>query len=199
MKRTRSSIPAILFCCICALAIPARAENLVLQFDPGQTQIHWSVRENLRVIHGTFALNRGEVALNTATGSAQGELLVDTDSIQSGNQSRDAHLKTEVLETTKYPQAFFHATQISGAFHEGANDQITVGGLFNIHGTDHPFTIPVSVQRTGNSANVTAHFKVPYVDWGMKRTGSFLWKYGKEVEIEMSSHATIQEVPEHGL
>jgi polyisoprenoid-binding protein YceI len=199
MKRTRSSAAILSIFCFCTLVLRAGAEHLVLQFDPDQTQIHWTVRENLRIIHGSFALTRGEVAVNLSTGSVQGELLVDTNTVQTGNRERDIHLRNEVLETGKYPQAFFHATQISGTLSEGVNDQVTVSGLFNIHGRDHPFTIPLHVQRTGSHAHITARFKVPYVAWGMKRPGNSLWKYSKEVEFEISSQATIEEISGDGV
>lgn len=195
MKRSRRISFVFLLLCFFSLASLAEAEQVVLHFDSDKTQIRWKVRENLRVIHGTFAFKGGEVALNSSAGSAQGELLVDTDSLQSGNQARDTRLKREVLETGKYPQAFFHATHISGTLKEGAGQQITVGGLFNIHGNDHPFTINVNVTRKGNQADLTTQFKVPYAAWGMKRPGGILWGFNKEVEIEISSHASIEEIP----
>jgi polyisoprenoid-binding protein YceI len=195
MKRTRCAVIALLIFCFFMLATCAGAQHLIFHLDPARTQIRWKLHENLHVIHGTFAFNGGVLALNSTTGDAQGELLVDIDSIQSGSQDRDTRLKREVLETGKYPQAFFHPTHISGILIEGTGQRMMLGGVFNIHGNDHPFTVSVHMERKGDQADVATQFKIPYVAWGMKRPGGFLWRFGKEVEIEISSHATVEEVP----
>jgi hypothetical protein len=72
---------------------------------------------------------------------------------------------------------------------------VNLGGAFNIHGGDHPYTVTIWIDKNGNQANVRTKFKLPYVDWGMKRPSGFLWKAEKEVEIEITSHATLEEVP----
>jgi polyisoprenoid-binding protein YceI len=195
MKRTLFFVFVSAILCMISLATKARAQHAIFHLDPAQTQIRWKLKENLRVVHGTFALNGGVLALNSATGSAQGEILVDTDTLQSGDQTRDARLKKEVLETGTYPQAFFHPTKVSGISKDGAGERMTLGGLFNVHGADHPFTISVHVERSGNQAQVATKFKIPYVAWGMKRQGGFLWRFGKDVEIEIISHATVEVMP----
>lgn len=177
------------------LAPMSKAEHLAFHFDPAQTQIHWKLREGFHAVHGSLTLNGGLLALNTATGDAQGEILVDLDTLQSGDRKRDAGIKQDVLEASKYPQAFFHPTHVTGVLKEGNNQQLNLGGAFNIHGGDHPYTVTIWIDKKGNQANVRAKFKLPYVDWGMKRPSGFLWKAEKEVEIEITSHATLEEVP----
>ena len=173
----------------------SNAEHIAFHFNPAQTQIHWKLRENFHTVRGTLTLNGGLLALNTATGDAQGEILVDIGTLQSGNSKRDASIKQEVLDADKYPQAFFHPTHVSGALKEGAGQQLNLSGAFNIHGADHPLTVTAWIDKSGNQANVKARFKLPYVDWGMKRPSGFLWKADKEVEIEIVSHASVEVVP----
>ena len=51
-------------------------------------------------------------------------------------------MQNEVLESEKYPEAFFHPLKISGVLKQDAGTQnVTVSGTFNIHGADHPLTV----------------------------------------------------------
>lgn len=192
--RFRTTTLALQFVCFLIFAAAAGAQHTVFHFEPSQTQIRWKLHENLRVVHGTFTLSGGMLALNAATGDAQGEILVDTDTVQSGNSARDERLKKDVLDTTTYPQAFFHATRVSSITKDGTGQKMMVGGLFNLHGSDHPFTIAVHVEQSGDRAQVATQFKVPYAAWGLKRPGGFLWRSGKEIEIEITSQARVEEV-----
>jgi polyisoprenoid-binding protein YceI len=190
----------VVSCVIAALVILSaqlvRAQNTGLKvlLDPAQTEIRWKLT-GLHVTHGTFKLKSGEFLFNPATGVAEGEILVDATTGESGNAIRDKKMQDEVLESNRYPAIFFHPTRMKGAFKAGEGMQQLVGeGTFNIHGADHPMSLPLKVQIASGMVTATTQFSVPYVDWGMKDPSRFLLKVGKQVEIEVTAKGTLQEV-----
>jgi polyisoprenoid-binding protein YceI len=162
--------------------------------DPAQTEIHWKLG-GLHTSHGTFKLKSGEFLFNPATGVAEGEILVDATTGESGNAARDKRMQEEVLESNRYPAIFFHPTQIKGAFKAGEGTQDLTGeGTFNIHGADHPLELPLKVQVAADVVTATTHFSVPYVAWGMKNPSRFLLKVDKQVEIDVTAKGSIKQV-----
>jgi hypothetical protein len=173
----------------------AQSHSLKIVFDPAQTQIRWKLGADLHKVDGTFKLKSGEFILDPATGVAEGEILVDATTGESGNAARDKRMHEEVLESTRYPAMFFHPTQIKGAFKPGeATQQLQTQGSFNIHGADHALEMPVKVETAGDTVTATARFTVPYVAWGMKNPSKLLLRVNKQVEIEVIAKGTIKPV-----
>lgn len=167
--------------------LPAQSapHNVTLHLDPVRTEIHWTLAGALHTVHGTFRLKGGMTSFNPRTGAAQGEILVDVTSGESGNPSRDSRMHKAVLESEKYPQAIFHPTRVTGALKAGATQTITVEGTLTIHGADHPLKLEIRVQVDGHDAVATTQFSVPYVAWGMKDPSSTLLRVGKEVAVDV--------------
>ena len=162
--------------------------------DPAQTEIHWKL-SGLHPVHGTFKLKSGEFLFNPKTGLAEGEILVDATTGESGDAARDKRMQNEVLESNRYPAIFYHPTEIKGPFKAGEGTQDLTGeGTFNIHGADHPLELPLKVQISADTVTATTRFTVPYVEWGMKNPSKFLLRVGKQVEIEVSAKGTIKQV-----
>ena len=169
-------------------------QGLKVELDPAQTEIHWTLSGGLHTTHGTFKLKSGELFFNPATGVAEGEILVDATTGESGNATRDKRMQDEVLESNRYPAIFFHPSQIKGAFEAGDATQDLVGvGTFNIHGADHPMELPLKVQVASGVVTATTHFTVPYVAWGMKNPSKFMLKVSKQVEIEVTGYEARRE------
>lgn len=170
----------------------AQSSKTTMRFDPAATEIHWTLGGSAHTVHGTFKLKGGLVTFDPATGAAEGELLVDLSSGESGNKDRDVKMQNEVLESNKYTQAFFHLTRITGTIQPGATQTVTAEGTFNIHGADHGLKTDLQVKLDGNQATATGHFTVPYVAWGMKDPSVFVLRVGKEVDVEVVAHGTVQ-------
>jgi polyisoprenoid-binding protein YceI len=193
--------PRIIAALLVLLAPLAGAQNhgqnrgLKIVLDPAQTQIHWTLSGGLHTTHGTFKLKSGELFFNPATGVAEGEILVDATTGESGNAARDKRMQEEVLESNRYPAIFFHPSQIKGAFEAGEATQDLQGvGTFNIHGADHPVELPLKVQVAAGVVTATTQFTVPYVDWGMKNPSRFMLKVSKQVEIEVTAKGSLKQV-----
>jgi polyisoprenoid-binding protein YceI len=199
LKRRRSSfrnrspyIAVFLAVQSVAAAAHGQTQKVTVRFDPAATEIHWTLSGNTHTTHGTFRLKGGQVTFDPATGAAQGELLVELATGESGNSGRDSKMQTDVLESAKYPQAFFHPTSIRGNLKSGATQAVTAEGTFNIHGADHPLKLELQVKLVGSQATATTHFTVPYVAWGMRDPSSFVLRVGKEVDINVVAHGTVE-------
>jgi polyisoprenoid-binding protein YceI len=192
-KISKASFIAALIVCI-GLTAEAQNRSVKVVLDPAQTQIHWKLT-GLHSVHGTFKLKSGEFLFNTKTGMAEGEILVDATTGESGNAARDKRMQGEVLESNRYPAIFYHPTQIKGPLKTGEGTQdLTAEGTFNIHGADHPLELPLKVQLSADTATATTRFTVPYVEWGMKNPSRFLFRVSKQVEIEVSAKGAVKQV-----
>jgi polyisoprenoid-binding protein YceI len=199
LKRRRSSfrnrspyIAVFLGAQFVAAAAHGQTQKVTVHLDPAATEIHWTLSGNTHTTHGTFRLKGGQVTYDPDTGAAQGELLVDLSTGGSGDSGRDSSMQSEVLESAKYPQAFFHPTKITGTVHAETTDTLTAEGTFNIHGADHPLKLEIKVNLHGSQATATTHFSVPYVAWGMKDPSNFVLRVGKEVAIDVVAHGTVE-------
>jgi polyisoprenoid-binding protein YceI len=192
LRKIRGIIAAVVI--ISAHLALAQNRSLKVLLDPAQTQIHWKVSSGLHPTHGTFKLKSGEFLFNPATGIAEGEILVDATTGESGNAARDKRMHDEVLESNRYP-AIFHPTQLKGTFKTGEGTQdLVADGTFNIHGADHPLQLPLKVQISAETVTATTRFTVPYVAWGMKNPSKFLLRVGKQVDIEVTAKGSIKQV-----
>jgi polyisoprenoid-binding protein YceI len=162
-----------------------------MHLDPAATEIHWTLGGSAHTTHGTFQLKGGMVSFDPATGAAEGELVVDLATGESGNKDRDAKMQTGVLQSDKYPEAFFHPSKITGAVKPGTTQTVTAEGTFNIHGADHPLTLQINVKLDGNQATATTHFAIPYVAWGMKDPSAFVLRVDKEVAVDVTAHGRV--------
>lgn len=168
------------------------SQKVTVHLDPATTQIRWTLADPLHTVHGTFALKGGLITFDPQTGMAQGEVLVDVASGQSGSGARDKHMHNEVLESAKFPQAIFHPETVHGDVRAGTQQNVTVKGTFTIHGSDHPLELNVNVQVTGKDAVVTTHFLIPYVAWGMKDPSTFMLHVKKQVDVDVVAKGSIE-------
>ncbi len=183
---------ALLFAAVALLARPtagwAQKGDLVLEFAPAQTTIHFTLGDILHTVAGGFNLKSGTVHFNPATGAINGEILVDATSGNSGNSSRDGKMHKEILESARYPEITFLPDRVEGKVEPRGKSTIQVHGMFGIHGAEHEITIPVQVEMASDHWAATAHFAVPYVQWGMKNPSTFILRVSQTVEIDV--HAT---------
>lgn len=165
---------------------------MTLRFDPAATKIHWTLKDILHTIHGTFQLKSGLIIFDQDTGTADGEIIVETGSAESGNQGRDDRMKKDVLESKKYPEAIFHPEKVTGVVHDGQTQTVTVEGTFTIHGADHPLFLQVETSLNDGKLTAKTNFVVPYVSWGMKDPSTLMLRVGKDVQVSVDAQATVQ-------
>ncbi len=189
--RNRYACAAVLFAAM-SLEARAQAQMVTVHLDPAQSEVHWTLSDVTHTVKGTFKLKGGMVAFDPKTGAANGELLVDVETGESGNHTRDEKMKKDVLESKKYPAAFFHPTRITGELKPGTTQELAAEGTFNIHGADHPLTLKLAVQVNGTAVRAKTHFVVPYVAWGMKDPSVLVFRVGKQVDMDVTARGTVE-------
>ena len=170
----------------------ASAAQLTLSLDPAKSEVHWTLGSTLHTVHGTFALKRGEVHVDPASGDANGEFVADAISGKSDNDSRDRKMHKEILESAKYSDVIFRPTKIDGKVLTQGDCNVQVHGTFLLHGSEHEIVVPVQAELTGTQWKGSAKFSVPYVQWGLKSPNTFLLKADPAVDIELALNGTLQ-------
>ena len=167
-------------------------EKITVHLDPARTEIHWTLTGSVHTVHGTFQLKGGLVSFDPVTGIAEGEVLVDLATGESGSHGRDSRMQSEVLESAKYPQAIFHPEKVVGSVTAGQTQNVTVDGTFTIHGKDHPLRLEMKISINGHETVTSTHFVVPYVEWGMKNPSNLLLRVDKQVDVDVVAKGTAE-------
>ena len=162
-----------------------RAQESVVQLDPAQTKIEFTLGSTLHTVHGTFKLKSGTVRFDASTGKISGSIVVDATSGESGNEGRDRKMHREILESGKFPEIVFTSGQAKGAFNAKEASRVEVSGQFRLHGEDHEMTLPIDIQPAGRQLQMATHITVPYIKWGLKNPSTFILRASDKVEIDI--------------
>lgn len=162
-----------------AAASQVRAEAaLSYEVAAGRSQVTVRVREQLA---GLSAPNDAVLTTNSVTGSlgvgADGTVLpgstftVDLRTLQSDEDRRDNFVKTNTLETARFPTATFTLTGASGLpspLPESGTWQFDLTGSLSIHGVQKDVTWKAIATRSGDEISGTATLTVRFEDFGME-------------------------------
>jgi polyisoprenoid-binding protein YceI len=199
--------PVIYLCATLLVALPVlialpqhaapqtAAGPLVFAVGPTQSTVHWTLGSSLHTVHGTFALKRGILQVDPATGKASGEIVVDATSGKSGNDGRDRKMHKDVLESGRFAEIIFRPDSISGKLDTQGASAVQVRGVFLLHGSEHELTVPVEVNLAGDHWSGSAKFSIPFIEWGLKNPSTWLLKVEHSVTIELELKGTIQAQP----
>src|SRR6266478_5292498 len=171
MNRSRSRLLAVFYFLVAGpaalvvlSALPQHAapqppaSEIVLRLDPAQSKVHWTLDTTLHTVHGTFALKKGTLHLDPASGKASGEIVVDATSGNSGNDGRDKKMHRDVLESSKYSDIIFRPDHVEGQISQQGICSVQVQGVLKLHGSEHVMTIPVQGELSGDHWTGTAKF-----------------------------------------
>jgi|ERR1700722_243638 len=174
------------------LAPASRAQESVVQLDPAQAKIEYSLDGNFHTVHGKFALKSSSIRFDSSSGKISGAIVVDATSGDSGNNGRDKKMHHEILESDKFPDIVFTPKQITGAVAAEGLSKVEVAGQFRLHGRDHDVTLPIDVKADGGNLQITTHIEIPYVQWGLKNPSNFLLRVSDKVNIEIQASGRVQ-------
>src|SRR5208282_3754823 len=113
-------------------------QEKVLELNPAQTRVEFTLSDILHTVHGTFKLKRGTVHYDVATGKCSGEIVIDAQSGDSGSEARDKRMHKNILESDRYPDIVFTPDHVDGALFKA-----NIHGVFRILGKDHEMTMLV--------------------------------------------------------
>jgi hypothetical protein len=179
------------------LAVPAILQaqdktQIKLSLDTTRSEVHFTLTDSLHVVRGTFHIQQGDITFEPATGHANGSILVDAHSGQSGNSIRDRRMAKDELKAPDYKTVAFAPTRFTGTFNSSGDSTLNVHGLFTLIGTPHEIDVPMQVQVNGEQIHAVGSFVVPYVQWGLKDPSTFMIKVEKDVHIDLDLTGTLR-------
>ena len=167
--------------------------------DPAHTQVGFSVKHLMITnVKGRFPSVTGTIRLDSATSQPEVEVSIDASSITTGDEKRDAHLRSaDFLNAEQHPTIQFRATRLKGA----VDSKFFLEGELTIRGVTRPATLHVVSQgratdpwgnaKAGYSATTTIHRKEFGLEWNVAlETGGVL--VGDEVKITIEAQLVRQ-------
>src|SRR5271154_4602616 len=168
-------------------AAAAGLQSGTLELDPSKTLIEFHLAGNLHTTHGTFKLERGSIIADPATGKAGGSIVVDARSGDTGIGARDKDMRESVLEAQRYPEITFEPQHFTLEPRRGGQFQASMQGVLTLHGGRHDVALTAQGQLVGDNLTATAHFSVPYVEWGMEDPSVLFLTVAKKVDIDIAT------------
>jgi polyisoprenoid-binding protein YceI len=163
--------------------------GMTFDLDPQATHVTFTLGATMHTVHGTLRARRGSLRFDPASGAAAGEIVLDAQSAETGNGSRDRDMHGKILESGRYPEIVWKIDRVEGFPPAGTRSaKVTLSGNLTVHGATHALTAPAQVTLAGDhraTANVT--FEIPYVAWGMKDPSSFVLRVDKVVAVEVQA------------
>jgi len=131
--------------------IPAGTYNV----DPSHSNVGFEVKHmGIATVRGTFRKFQGTVVAGDESARLEGT--VEVDSIETGEENRDGHLKApDFFDAGQYPQITFHST----ASAVGPDGSIKLNGEITIKGVTKPIELTGEVAEVGEDP------------WGNQRVG----------------------------
>jgi polyisoprenoid-binding protein YceI len=159
--------------------------------DPGHAEVGFVGRHfGLTKVRGRFTGVSGTITVADDPAVSTVEVVIDTASLHSGDQSRDDHLRSaDFFDVEHHPTAVFRSTAVAAA---GAT--ATLMGELTIKGVTKPVTLHVdyvggTTDPWGNERAVfSASGRINREDWGLTwnmllETGGLL--VSKEIALEI--------------
>jgi polyisoprenoid-binding protein YceI len=198
LKLLRRSLITLVFAFIAlSLGSTAVAQDAVLDLDPGQTQVNFTLGDILHTVHGTFKLKRGTVKFDPASGHASGLVVVDATTGNSGSHARDHKMHKDVLESTEYPEITFTPQQVQGQVLPQGDFKVQVLGTFTMHGASHPLTLVIQAHLVGDHLTADTQFTIPYQSWGLKNPSALFLRVNDTVDIAIHAAGQIKLASAH--
>ena len=181
---------------LAALAAPAFAQSS-WEIDPAHSNVQFGVRHMMiSTVHGKFTKFTA-----TATGDekdaahAAVQASIDVASIDTGDEKRDAHLKTaDFFDAEKFPTITFKSTKVEAA----GDRRFKLHGDLTMHGVTKPVVLDVEATpevkgmrgetRAGARATTKINRKDFGINWSKSMDGGGV-VVGDEVEVTIDVEA----------
>ena len=165
MRRALASL--LLIAALPAFA-PLSAADKTFTPDTIHSRIGFTAKTLFKV-EGTFGSYATEISGDPdSLANAQVKVVIDADSINTDNQTRDNHLKSaDFLDAAKYPKITFTSKHIWKQ-----DGHVMVGGSLEMHGVKKDIVIPFDMSFGKNGAgndtwSYEGELKINRDDWGV--------------------------------
>jgi polyisoprenoid-binding protein YceI len=115
----------------------------------------------------------GQVTISEESGAYRANnanFTVDVSKLKSDESRRDNRIRTNGLETDKYPRATFAVAGPTDIPKDAVDGQVTTlqaEGDMTMHGVTKKVSIPLQVQRNGNQIRIVGNYDFAWDDFGM--------------------------------
>jgi len=175
-----------------ASAGAATAQTFTLELDPKQTTVEFGFGATLHNVDGSLQMDHGAIEIDTATGAASGQIVLDAKSAQTGVVRRDRKMHEKILESPTYPQVVYTLERIDGTLNRSGHSDLQLHGILELHGVRLPAAILATANADGDRITATGTFTVPYMQWGMKDPSVFLLRVEKTVHIQIRTAGVLK-------
>jgi polyisoprenoid-binding protein YceI len=182
--------PVIVFAFAFALALnSARAETHVFQIDPARTVVQFETSQFFIKIAGRFHDVTGTLRIDAEhPEDSSVTATCPTRTIDTANATRDDHLRSELFEVQKFPQASFRSRKVART----ARDQADVTGDLTLHGVTQPILLHVTlVGRSKGQHGELSRWQAVSEPFSRRAFG-LVWPRGTEMIAGVSDRATLR-------
>lgn len=113
---------------------------------------------------------------------------VELNSLDTGLELRNKHLRKEYLHTEKYPAAYFEGKIISEKSIGKDTSNVTSEGTFFLHGKKIITQISGTIIKNNATFNLKSNFSINLKDYGIKIPTVMFMKVNEEIQIVMNLH-----------
>jgi polyisoprenoid-binding protein YceI len=97
---------------------------------------------------------------------------VDMTTLTTDDSRRDGAIRTQAIETERFPKATFVLTQpisLGSIPDDGQQIEVNATGSLTLHGVTKTVTIPLQAQRKGDVIAVVGSLEVPFADYSISQ------------------------------
>jgi polyisoprenoid-binding protein YceI len=132
--------------------------------DPGESSVEFAVKTfwGMTTVHGRF--DRFTGWYETGEDGATIQLTIDADSLDTGNATRDEHLRSgDFFDVAEHPQVRFTSTRV----HTVDDGLLHVVGRLEAAGSRVLLEFPATVREAGDEVEIEATTTVDHRELGM--------------------------------
>lgn len=187
-----------------SIPVPAVPQTSKWELDPENSSVEFICKHVLSKVRGMFTKPSGTVMLDEAApANSKINATIDINSITTGVEERDTHLKSpDFFDVAKYPAITFVSTGVS----RSSATSYSVTGDLTMHGVTKPVTLAVTASPPFNHAGgirrgIEATTLVNRKDFGIR------WEFpgegagvvvGDNIQITINAELVLQPEPSKG-
>ena len=181
---------AALALCAFALAIEAAAaETRTFKIDPARTVVQFEIRHffgkvtgRFHDVHGTLMIDADHPENSSVTATCPSR------TVDTANSTRDSHLRSELFETDRFPEAAFRSRKVV----QTAKDQADVTGELTLHGVTRPIVLHVTLlERKQTDGREISRWRATSDSFSRKAFG-LMWSRGVEAVSGIGDEITLK-------
>jgi polyisoprenoid-binding protein YceI len=146
------------------MTITAIEQTTHWSVEPDETSVEFSVRTfwGLATVHGRFDSFHG--SYEEGSDGASIELTIDADSLDTGNRTRDTHLRSaKFFHVADHPQVHFRSTHVD----DTGDGVLRVVGRLGAAGRAAALDFPATIRTVGDELEIEATTTVDQQELGM--------------------------------